>query len=106
MTVPECEGQRSWKDVGRSAETLGQAGRARIRRRSRQCQTILATPTAWPLFRRSVVAAFERSLTHQARAWILLWLWLQSGFAPTASSEESADRELTVGSAYPRPRYK
>ena len=36
------------------------AGRACARRRG---QTILTPPTAWPLFKRSSMAAFERSVT-------------------------------------------
>jgi hypothetical protein len=31
-------------------------------------QTILTPPTAWPVFKRSSPAAFERSVTHSARA--------------------------------------
>ena len=71
--TPRTRPPRLGKRTGRVSHTAHRRHRFLRRREDRtaracaraRSQTILTHPTAWPLFKRSSVAAFERSVTIQ-----------------------------------------
>jgi hypothetical protein len=64
-TRPPLLGKRAdaFPTLPTAVHRLGKSKKRDPRLRAGRNQTILMAPTAWPLFRRSSVAAFERSVT-------------------------------------------